>query len=423
MNEHNDTPWHGRLHNRVLIAMVLGLALGYLGGESAASKVGWMGVLFMRMLKMVIVPLVYISVTSGIASLGTGKELGVLGAKTLGYYMLTSLAAILVGQSIVLLIRPGVGANIQPPDPEDIPEPTEFEGFGTFFFELAQRFLPEKPLEALASGQILSIIGFAIFTGVAISHSPTRARDAARSAFGSAFEVMMAMTSLVMKLLPLGVFGLITVTAANLDMDQVQAYGKYVVALFLGLAVHACVTLPILLRVLGKVSPAAHFRAMREALLTAFSTSSSSATMPVTLTCIEERAGISKRISNFVIPVGATVNMDGTALYECLGVMFIAQALGVEMSIASQMVIVVTALAASIGAAGVPSSGLVMIFIVLEAVKMNTPEAAAIVAVMLSIDRPLDMLRTVVNIWSDSCGAAIIASSEGEELPAIRNAG
>lgn len=422
MNEHNDTPWHGRLHNRVLIAMVIGVLVGLIGGEAAADRVGWMGTLFVRMLKMVIVPLVYISVTSGVASLGTGKELGVLGAKTLGYYMLTSVAAILVGQALVLLIRPGVGAKFDGLATKEVPQVNEFNGFASFFLEMAERFLPENPIAAFASAAMLSVIGFAIFTGVAISHSPEPIRTTVRSAFTNAFEVMMTMTGLVMKVLPIGVFGLITVAAATAEVSTVKALAKYVVALAAGLLFHACVTLPILLRVLGRISPLAHFRAMRDALLTAFSTSSSAATMPVTLGCIEDKAGVSKRVSNFVIPVGATVNMDGTALYECLGVMFIAQALGVDLSIAEQMIVVVTALAASIGAAGVPSSGLVMIFIVLDAVGLDTPAASVIVGTMLAIDRPLDMLRTVVNIWSDSCGAAIIASSEGEELPAIRNA-
>jgi Na+/H+-dicarboxylate symporter len=413
------TPWYRRLHNQVLIAMVAGLALGLLGGSAAAEQVGWLGTVFVQALKMVIVPLVYFSVSTGVASVGTGRDLGRLGAKTLGYYLATSLAAILVGHLLVNLIRPGAGANFSGLAFKDVPEVAQSEGAGQFALDLLLRFIPRNPIEAFANGEMLGIIGFAIITGLAISHSPTVVRDRSKAAFDNAFEVMMVMTGFVIKLLPVGVFGLIAMAAVSADGATVQALIKYVITIALALAIHAAVVLPLLLHFFGRIDPLAHFRAMRDALLTAFSTSSSAATLPVTLAGVEHNAGVSKRVANFVIPVGATVNMDGTALYECVGVMFIAQALGLELSVAQQMTVVVTALAASIGAAGIPSAGLVMIFIVLEAVGLQGEAATLIVGTMLAIDRPLDMMRTSVNIWSDSCGAAIIGRSEGEELPAI----
>lgn len=399
--------------------MVLGAAVGLAGGPAAADKVGWLGTVFVQLLKMVIVPLVFFSVATGVASVGTGRDLGRLGLKTLAYYVATSLAAIFVGQLLVNAIRPGVGASFEGLASKTVPQVAQPAGAGQFALDLLLRFIPKNPIEAFAGGEMLGIIGFAIFVGVAISHSPIQVRDRAKTAFDAAFEVMMTLTGFAIKVLPLGVFGLIAVAATSADAATVRALVKYVVTIALGLAIHAGVTLPLLLIVLGRVSPRAHARAMRDALLTAFSTSSSAATMPVTLDGVERRAGVSKRVANFVIPVGATVNMDGTALYECVGVIFIAQALGFDLSAAQQATIVVTALAASIGAAGIPSAGLVMIFIVLEAVGLAGEAATVIVGVMLAIDRPLDMMRTAVNIWSDSCGAVIVARSEGEELPAL----
>ncbi len=412
-------PWYGRLHNQVLIAMAIGVAIGLAGGQSGADKVGWMGTIFVQGLKMVIVPLVFFSVATGVASVGTGRDLGRLGAKTIGYYLVTSLAAIFVGQLLVNIIQPGEGATFVGLASKELPTITQPEGPAQFALDMVLRFIPKNPIKSFAEAEMLGIIGFAIFIGLAISHSPTSARDKAKSAFDTAFEVMMVMTGMVIKVLPLGVLGLIATATVSADWETVKALLMYVVTIAVALAIHAAIVLPLLLWFLGNINPLKHFRAMRDALLTAFSTSSSAATLPVTLTCVEQKAGVSKRIANFVIPVGATVNMDGTALYECVGVIFIAQALGFDLSLAQQATIVITALAASIGAAGIPSAGLVMIFIVLEAVGLAGEAATIIVGTMLAIDRPLDMMRTAVNIWSDSCGAAIIARSEGEELPDI----
>ena len=191
---------------------------------------------------------------------------------------------------------------------------------------------------------------------------------------------------------------------------------KYMLTICLGLSVHLFITLPIIIILLLHINPIIHFKAMASAMLTAFSTSSSNATLPVTIKCVRDNAKVSNEVSSFVLPMGATVNMDGTALYECAGVLFIAQVLGVTMGIEQQIVIVVTALLASIGAAGIPSAGLVMIFIVTSAVGLTDPQVGIIVGAMLAIDRPLDMFRTMVNVSSDSVGAAVIAKSEGENL-------
>lgn len=414
LSRQSQLPWYARLWVQILVAMALGLVLGLTFKQGAVDALSWMGTIFIQALRMVIVPLVLTSLASGVASIGTGRELGRLGAKTLGYYLLSSMAAIMVGLFFVNAIRPGVGANIGGDTPTTLPPIDKPDGVGAFVLRLVLDFIPDNPVQAMADGHMLGIIGFAIVLGVAIAHLPTDMRDKARSGMSIAFETMMILTGFVIRFLPLGVLGLVVKAAGEADTTTFVAMGKYMLTIALALLVHLFVVLPLLLLLLGRINPRIHFRNMASAMLTAFSTSSSGATMPVTMQCVEKRVGVSNRVTSFVIPMGATVNMDGTALYECVGVIFIAQVLGYPLEFATQATIVVTAFAASVGAAGIPSAGLVMIFIVLEAAGITTPQAEVIVGTMLAIDRPLDMMRTMVNVYSDSCGAAIIARSEGE---------
>jgi Na+/H+-dicarboxylate symporter len=401
---------------QVLVAMVLGVALGRLVGPSAAEALGWMGTLFVQALNFVIVPLVLCSVMWGVSSIGTSRELGRLGAFTLAYYMLSSLAAVLVGQLLVNVIRPGRGLGFEGLATKDLPALAEPTGALDFALDLVLRFIPKNPVAALSNTEMLGIIGFSIFVGIAIAHAPGRSRTLARDAVKVGFDVMMVLTGFVIRIAPLGVLGLVTVAAADANAETIRALILYVTTIASGLLIHALVTLPLLLFLVGRIRPWRHYWAMRDAWLTAFSTSSSNATLPVTMRCVTEEVQVSERVTSFVVPMGATVNMDGTALYECVGVIFIAQVLGYPMDLGSQVIVVVTALAASIGAAGIPSAGLVMIFIVLDAVGIPAEVAGVIVGTMLAIDRPLDMMRTAVNVLSDSCGAAIIARLEGESL-------
>jgi len=407
-------PWYRKLHYQIFSAMILGVILGFTVGAPAVSALSWMGTAFMQALRMVIVPLVLASLTSGVASIGTGRELGRLGAKTLGYYALTSFLAIFVGLFFVNTIRPGIGAQIAGVQPLALPEVSRPAGPGEFALRLLLEFIPANPVQAMAEGQMLGVIGFAIILGIAIAHAPAAARDAGRRAFGSFFQIMMVLTSAVIRFAPLGVLGLMTKAAAESGVAAFVPLGKYVLTLASGLLVHGLIILPLVLLVLGRIDPRVHYRNMADALVMAFSTASSGATLPVTLRCVQEKVGVSNRVASFVIPMGATVNMDGTALFECVAVIFIGQVLGVPLTAAQQAIIIATAFAASVGAAAIPNAGLVMIFIVLEAVGLQGPEAALIVGTMLAIDRPMDMLRTTVNVLSDSCGAAIIARSEGE---------
>lgn len=409
--EHNpDAPWYLRLHWQVLIAMVLGGLVGFIFGEPAADRVGWIGDLFMKLLRMIIVPLVLTSIISGVASVGGGRSLGRLFSKTMGYYLLSSFLAAFVGLMMVNLIRPGVGANLTGADQQELPELSTPDSPVQLLLDI----IPQNVIQAAATADMLALIFFCIVFGAALSTLPDKTRGPLVQFFEALFHVMMNLTSGIIKFLPIGVFALITRMVGTTGFDAFQPLALYALTIFSGVTIHFFLTLPILLIVLARISPRIHFLNMREPLLIAFSTSSSGATLPVTMKVVEEKVGVSNKIASFVLPMGATVNMDGTAVFECAGALFIAQALGFDLTIMQQGIVVLTALLASIGAAAVPSAGLVVIFIVLEAIGLDDPGVNVIVGSMLAIDRPLDMYRTAVNVFSDSCGAAIVARSEGD---------
>jgi proton glutamate symport protein len=409
--EHDpNRPWYRRLHWQVLLAMGLGIVTGVVFGEAAAERIGWIGDLFMRLLRMIIVPLVLTSIISGVASIGGGRDIGRLFSKTLGYYVLSSLLAVVAGLLFVNLIRPGVGADIGAAEQQELPE-LATPGSPV---DLILDIVPENVVNAAASADMLALIFFAIVFGAAIATLPIQRRTVLTDLFDALFEAMMRLTTGIIAFLPIGVFALITNMVGTTGFGAFRALALYMVTIATGLTFHLFLTLPLLLIVLGKISPRIHFANMREAMVVAFSTSSSGATLPVTMNVVEKQVGVSNRVASFTLPMGATVNMDGTALFECVGALFIAQVLGFGLTPLQQAIVVLTALLASIGAAAIPSAGLVVIFIVLEAINLRGPEVNLIVGSMLAIDRPLDMYRTVVNVFSDSCGAAIIARSEGE---------
>jgi Na+/H+-dicarboxylate symporter len=409
--EHNpDAPWYGRLHWQVLTAMVVGALFGFVGGELMADRVGWIGDLFMKLLRMVIVPLVLTSIISGVASVGGGRSLGRLFSKTMGYYVLSSFLAAFVGLLMVNLIRPGMGANLTGTEQQALPELSTPESP----IQLLLDIVPQNVVQAAATADMLALIFFCIVFGAALSTLPDKSRRPLVEFFDALFHVMMTLTSGIIKFLPIGVFALITRMIGTTGFDAFRPLAMYALTIFSGVTIHFFVSLPILLILLGRISPRIHFANMREPLLIAFSTSSSGATLPVTMNVVEEKVGVSNKIASFVLPMGATINMDGTAVFECAGALFIAQAMGFDLTIMQQGIVVLTALLASIGAAAVPSAGLVVIFIVLGAIGLEGPDVNVIVGSMLAIDRPLDMYRTAANVFSDSCGAAIIARSEGE---------
>ena len=380
--------------------------------NGAIEAISWMGILFMRALRMLIIPLVLSSIVSGVTGIGTATGLGRLAMKTMGYYVASSLLAIVTGLFLVNILRPGREMGLVAAGGDEA-----FTGVSTFK-ETLLGIIPDNVFNAMASGDMLPVIFFAILMGFFITRISAEYRDKLIALFNAFFELMMKITLFVIRFTPLGVFALVAaVVASHGDLIALAgSMGIYMLAVAGALAFHAIVTLPIGLRTLAKVSPLQHLRAMRLALLTAFSTSSSGATLPLTMEAVEHRSGASKKITSFTLPLGATINMDGTALYECVAAIFIANAYGIDLTVGQQIVVVITALLASIGAAAVPMAGLVMMTIVLTAVGLPLEG----VGLVLAVDRILDMFRTVINVWSDSCGAVIIASSEGEKLKVHR---
>ncbi len=401
-----------KLHWQILIALLLAVLFG-LFFPAQIEYVSWMGDIFLRALKMIIVPLILTSIVSGVANVGNAQNLGKLGLKTLTYYITTSLLAIVTGLTMVNLIQPGIGADLNLSKTVEGMDVAS-KGFGNILL----RLIPTNIFDALVSADMLAIIFFAILVGYFITKVNDEYGKPLINLFNGGFEVMMGITSLIILFTPFGIFGIVSKVVAELANDKaallamVHSLALYMIAVLSGLAIHAFISLPLLVKLFAKVNPYKHFKAMTTPLLTAFSTSSSSATLPLTLEAVEHNSGVSNKITSFVLPLGATINMDGTALYECVAAMFIAQAYGVEMGIVKQIIVVFTALLASIGAAGIPMAGLVMISVILSAVGLPLEG----VGMILAVDRILDMCRTSVNVWSDSCGATIVAKSEGEEL-------
>lgn len=412
-----------KLHWQILIALLLALLAGSLSGKQAGvfgvsfyTVYDFIGNLFLNALKMLIVPLIVSSLITGMASIGSVSTVGRIGAKTLVYFLSTTLIAVLIGLVLVNLTTPGL-IDGQPAkeliglsaDTAAVTEQVQGKG-AQDLVNLFLRMIPANVVVAAAEGEMLGLIFFSLLFGYFITRIPKRNGDVLLSFWQGVFEVMMRITDWVMKFAPLGVFALVAKVAAATGLAAIQPLLMFFFTVLLGLAIHFFGVLPLLVKLLGRVSPVAHYRAMAPALFTAFSTASSSATLPLTLECLEKNARVSNRVSSFVAPLGATVNMDGTALYECVAVLFIAQAYGVELNLVTQSLVVVLALLTSIGVAGIPAASLVAIVVILGAVGLP----AEGIGLILAVDRLLDMCRTTVNVFGDMCGAVIIARSEGE---------
>ena len=398
-----------KLHWQILIALLIAIIFG-ISFPQYSGYLTWMGDLFLRALRMIIVPLILTSIISGVTNIGDAQNLGRLGLKTFTYYILTSLFAIVTGLVFVNLIKPGVGADLGLTS--EVPKLAVTSGD---LGDVIMRMVPTNIFEALVSADMLAIIFFSILIGYFITRVSKEYKEFLTNLFNAGFEVMMKLTHFVIMFTPLGILGIVVgVIAEQRDNlgEVLGSMGKYVATVLIGLIIHAGITLPLIIRTVGKVNPLKHLKALTTPLLTAFSTRSSSATLPLTIDAVENNSGVSNKISSFVLPLGATINMDGTALYECVAAMFIAQAYGIEMSLLSQAIVVFTALLASIGAAGIPMAGLVMISVILTAVGLPLEG----VGLILAVDPLLDMCRTTVNVWSDSCGTVTIAKSEGEIL-------
>jgi Na+/H+-dicarboxylate symporter len=470
-------PWRWPLHWQILIGLVIGAAIGWWIGAWAVGQLSpdiapeqrgieagqiarasyaylffdLVGDIFIQGLKLIIVPLVTSSIVLAIANLGSGGGSGAgtgfgrLTGKTLGYYATTSVISVVIGLIVVNTLSPGLttddaGQTVGILEGQDL---AAFESdqqavdnkvggkTGTDFLDVFREMVPPNVIQAAAQGKLLGLIVVSILIGYFLSKSDSEPARLIKTFTQGVYDLTLAITELVLKVAPIGIVGLIAATLgeqyAKLVPDGRLAVFVTGLTTFAGAAlgalmIHFLIVMPLILLLVARVNPIKHVRAMLPALLTAFSTASSSATLPVTMECVEERAGVSRKTTSFVLPLGATVNMDGTALYECVAAIFICQAFGIELTFAQQFLIVVTAVLTSIGVAGVPSASLVAIVVILTAVQDalpagSLPEGVLLVSglgLLFVFDRPLDMVRTAVNVFSDSVGAVTIAKTEGE---------
>ncbi|MFV9614469.1 MAG: dicarboxylate/amino acid:cation symporter [Gammaproteobacteria bacterium] len=415
------------LHWQILIALFFAVLTGLfleqtfsVLGVPFLSVLTFFGTLFLNALKMLIVPLVMASIITGMMTL-SGETLGRLGTKTVIYYASTSLVAILIGLFFVNLLQPGIvdgepARHIIGLSAETDEVVSKVGGKGAAdIAEVLLRMIPPNIVTAAANGQMLGLIFFSLIFGFFVSKLEGSAAQVHKDFWQGLLNIMMMMTDLIMKFAPLGVYALVAKVIMISGVEAFEPLAVFFITVLLALAAHLLLFLPAVLRYIGRVSPGKHFKAMLPALLTAFSTSSSSATLPITMDCVENRAGVSNQVSGFTLPLGATINMDGTALYECVAAMFIAQAYGISLDITTQFTIVLVALLTSIGVAGIPSASLVAITIILAAIGL--PLEA--IGLILVVDRVLDMCRTSVNVFSDSCAAVTIARLEGEETRVV----
>jgi proton glutamate symport protein len=420
-----------QLYTKILIGLIAGAIAGLVANF---GQVVWLrdflvalepiGTAFIRLITMVVIPLVVASLLVGTASLGDLRKLGRIGGKTVLYYLGTTAIAVIIGLVISNVVQPGSRINAETRDSLA----AQFEGDAAARMQLAEQapsvvqtllnMIPRNPVEAAANLDLLPLIVFTIIFGAAVSVIEPRRREAVLAVFDGINEACMIIIDWVMKLAPYAVFALIGAVVSRFGTDLLRSLLIYSAVVSGGLLIHAFFTYGLIVRFLAGLNPVDFFRRIAQAPLVAFSTSSSSATLPVTMETAEERVGISKQVSSFVLPLGATINMDGTALYQAVAVMFIAQIYGIPLSIGDQAVVVLTATLASIGAAGVPSAGITTLIIVLNSVGLGAQVQAGI-ALILGVDRILDMVRTAVNVTGDLTAASVIARSEGEDLTPV----
>lgn len=413
-----------KMHWQVAIALLLAVVLGATAnvtghaGGFPIRACEFVGGLFLNALKMVVVPLIVSSIIHALLGLGDSAALSRMGWRAVLYYAGTCVAAVLAGLMMINLVQPGIidgtpagarlgltagGAEVA----AKVGNASAADIVGVF-----QRMLPPNLIDAAAKGDLIGLVFFSLLYGFFAAKLMPGLRETQHAFWGGLREVMMGITGLVMRFAPIGVFALVTKTVAATGWDALRPLALFFVAVIGGLAFHMFVTLPLTLKFIGRLSPWKHLRAMTPALLTAFSSSSSAATLPVTLECLQQRAGVSQRVTSFVLPLGAAINLDGSALYECAVAMFIAQAYGLDLSFGTQFLIVFMATVTSMGVAGIPSASLVAIAVILGAIGLPLEG----LGVILAVDRLLDMCRTAVNVYGDSCGAVVVARMEGEQI-------
>jgi Na+/H+-dicarboxylate symporter len=399
----------GRTGNIILIAMIGGAVLGLMGGLWLGDfmlSINFLGTIFLNALRMVVIPLVVASMIVGVTSLGDVRTLGRTGGKTLAYYLVTTGLSVVVGLILVNVIKPGSGLEMWEAAVPDLVA----EGKSKTLIDVVTSLIPGNVFKAAADGQILPLIVFSLLFGGVLSAIGDKGKPVV-ALFDGVNQAMMKIVHLLIYFAPIGVMALIGgIVAENRgSVDQLlHSLGLYSLTVILGLLLHALITLPLLLIFLGRKKPWPYFLNMGQALATAFTTASSSATLPITMECVSEKNEVDNRAASFVLPLGATINMDGTALYEAVAALFIAQVSGIDLSFGQQVVVFLTATLASIGAAGIPHAGTVMMVMVLAAV--NLPMEG--IGLIFAVDWFLDRCRTTVNVWGDSVGAAVIAQTK-----------
>jgi Na+/H+-dicarboxylate symporter len=419
------------LHWKIIIGLVLGVLFGLL-----SSSMGWngfvvdwvkpIGTIFVNLLKLIAMPLVLASLIVGVSGLSDVSKLSRLGSKTIGIYLATTVLAITIGLVIVNLLEPGSYMSASKRDELKARYATEAASKSETAELVTQSgplqpivdMVPDNLFKALGDNtNMLQVVFFAVFFGIALILLPREKTVHVRGFFEGINDIILKLVDLIMLMAPIGVFALLSALIAEFAgsnpadaLDLLKALSMYSLTVLLGLASMIFIVYPLVLKLFTKMGYARFFKGISPAQMLAFSTSSSSATLPVTMERVEEHLGVSDEVSSFVLPLGATINMDGTSLYQAVATVFIAQAFGTDLTLAQQLTIVLTATLASIGSAGVPGAGMVMLVIVLESVGLDTAGIALVVAV----DRILDMVRTVVNVTGDATVAVVVASTEGQ---------
>jgi Na+/H+-dicarboxylate symporter len=390
---------------KLWMKIMIGLGLGILAGLVLQDKAVWVkpiGTLFINAIKMLIIPLIFSSLIVGMTSLKDGKKLGRIGMKTLAIYLITTAFAVTIGIVVSSILKPGAGMMI------DMGASVASKTAPPFIDTLVA-IVPRNPIGALSSGHVLQVICFAIFLGIAINITGEKA-DPFKKLCESIADVMYTLTSIVMEFAPYGVFALMAYVVGQYGAATLLPLLKVIIAMYVASLIHVVLVYGSGITLLAKLNPVKFFKGIVDAQAVAFTTTSSSGTLPVTLRCTQENLGVSKSISSFVLPLGATVNMDGTAIYQGVAALFVAQASGIDLTMSHYMTLILASTLASIGAAGVPGAGLIMLSVTLSSIGLPM-EGIALIA---GIDRILDMARTTVNVTGDAMTSVLVAKSEGE---------
>lgn len=410
---------NNRLLLKVFLALILAVIAGLVTGPDfyAVKVYDLIGKLFLNALTLVVVPLVASSIITGAARMGSEEAFESLGGKTFFYFVLNSFLAALLGLLLVVAIQPGItagkaasslmtGSNLE--QIKNLANGSIFDQFA----EILLKIVPSNILQVASQGQMLGLIFFSLLFGFFISKIEVHSGSVILHFWKAVFQIMMKITHLVMRALPIGVFGLVAKVVATTGADSIASVGWFFLTISLGLCIYTFIVLPIMISLIGRVNPILYFKAMAPALFTALSTSSSAATLPITIDCMEKRVGVSNRITSFTLPLGTPLNCAGTSLYAVVATIYIAQSYGMELGISTLFTILIMAFFTSFGMAGIPSASLVSIVVILNSIGIP-PEGIGLV---LAVERIVDMMRTVVNVFGNSCSTLFIAKSEGEKV-------